>query len=105
ARVGADGVAFEPAQAIALDEALTAYTRVPAELAGGRLGPGTLAPDAPGDLVVWDRDLHAATAAELGEARPRITALAGEIVYDSRPERIAGRVDREARPGGHGSEG
>src|SRR5439155_10741866 len=39
ARMGADGAAFEPAQAIPLDAALAAYTQAPAMLAGGRLGP------------------------------------------------------------------
>jgi predicted amidohydrolase YtcJ len=84
ARTGADGLPFEPAQAIPLDAVLTAYTRAPSALAGGRLGPGRLEVGAPADLVLWDRDLHAAGPAGLAEARPRLTALAGEIVYESR---------------------
>jgi len=35
------------------------------------------------DLVLWDRDLHAAPMEALGEARPRVTTLAGQIVYES----------------------
>ncbi len=75
---------FVPAQCLTLDEALAAYTEGAAGLAGlaGRLG--TLEPGAEGDLVVWDRDLHAAPAASLADVRPRVTVLAGEIVYDSR---------------------
>jgi predicted amidohydrolase YtcJ len=96
ARVGADGLPFVPAQAIPLDAVLSAYTRAPAGLAGGRLGPGRLEVGAPADLVVWDRDLHAAAPTTLAEARPRLTALAGEIVYDSKPE-AAGRGAGEAR--------
>lgn len=86
-RTRADGTpagGFVPAQRITLDEALAAYTEGAAELAGlaGRLG--TLEPGAEGDLVVWDRDLHATPAASLADVRPRVTVLAGEIVYDSR---------------------
>ena len=99
ARMGADGVPFEPAQAIPLDAALLAYTRVPAVLAGGGLGPGTLEPGAPADLVVWDQDLHAATPAMLAGARPRITALAGEIVYDSPSGAVASQGLIQPRDG------
>ena len=97
ARMAADGVPFEPAQAIPLDAALAGYTRVPAVLAGGGLGCGRLEPGAPADLVVWDRDLHAATPDALALARPRLTALAGEIVYDSRSGTVAGHVVPGAR--------
>jgi len=89
-RLGADGAPFEPAQAVSLDVALRAYTESAAALAAGRLGCGRLEPGAPADLVVWDRDLHAAGAAELAQARPRFTALAGQIVYDSRSGAGAG---------------
>ena len=82
-RIGTDGLPFEPAQAIPLDAALRAYTQGAARAAGGTLGPGTLEVGAPADLVVWDRDLHRAGPGALGEAGPRFTALAGEIVYDS----------------------
>jgi predicted amidohydrolase YtcJ len=87
ARLGADGLPFEPGQAISLDEALRGYTLGAAAAAGGRLGPGTLAEGAPADLVVWDRDLHREPGAALAQARARITALEGEIVYDSRSSR------------------
>lgn len=83
-RTGADGRPFEPAQAITLDEALRAYTSGAAQAAGGTLGPALLAVGAPADLVLWDRDLHGSAPGELSRARPRVTALAGEIVYDSR---------------------
>jgi len=89
-RLTADGQPFGPEQALPLDEALRACTRASASLAGGGLGPGRLDPGSPADLVVWDRDLHAATPRERAEARPRWTVLAGEIVYDS------------ARSGAHG---
>ena len=83
-RIGADGEPFEPAQRLTLDETLLAYTRSACALAAGALGSGRLEPGAPADLVVWDRDLHRAAPGALAQARPRLTALAGEIVYDSR---------------------
>jgi len=89
-RLDKSGTPFEPAQAIPLDAALVAYTSGPATLAGGLLGPGTLERDAPADLVVWDRDLHSTPPESLAGVRPRWTALAGEIVYDSRRDSRAG---------------
>lgn len=83
ARVGHDGTPFEPAQAITLDEALIAYTSGAAATAGGLLGPGTLTVGAPADVVLWDCDLHGVAPAALATARPRMTTLAGEIVYES----------------------
>lgn len=82
-RVGGDGRPFTPAQRLTLDEALVAYTRGAALAAGERFGPGTLTPGAPADLVVWDRDLHEADLAALAAAAPRLTTLAGRIVYES----------------------
>lgn len=72
---------WTPGERITLDEALRAFTEGPARLAGafGRLG--TLAPGACADLVIWDRDLHAAGPAGLREARPKLTMLDGEIVH------------------------
>lgn len=83
ARLTADGRPFEPGQSIPLDAALHAYTAGAARLAGGFLGGGRLETGEPADLVVWDRDLHRTAPEALGEARPRVTVLAGEIVYDS----------------------
>jgi predicted amidohydrolase YtcJ len=100
ARLTADGQPLEPGQAISLDAALTAYTSVAARLAAGGLGHGAVQVGEPADLVVWDRDLHEASAEGLAAARPRWTVLAGEIVYDSGQDRThAGpaSVHREAR--------
>ena len=99
-RMRADGTpagGFVPAQRIALDEALRAYTEGAAELAGltGRLG--TLEPGAEADLVLWDRDLHAAAPADLVHARPVVTVLGGEIVYDSRSTGAAASLATAAR--------
>jgi hypothetical protein len=80
-RRGPGQPAFEPAQAVSLDEALAAYALAPARLAGG--GGGGLGPGCRADLVVWDRDLHAAPVGGLPDARPAFTVLGGEIVYES----------------------
>ncbi len=82
-RLTSDGEPLEPAEAISLDHALTAYTSGAARLAAHGLGRGVLESGEPADLVIWDRDLHAATPHELAQARPRWTVLAGEIVYES----------------------
>lgn len=91
ARIGCDGLPFEPGQSITLDDALRAYTSGAAALAGFAFGHGTLQPGEPADLVAWDRDLHACAPPALADARPRFTALAGEIVYESPRVAVPGR--------------
>ena len=99
ARIGGDGVPFEPAQRLTLDETLIAYTRGAAVTAGGLLGPGTLTVGAVADLVLWDRDLHAQPPAELVHAQPRLTLLGGGIVFASSagPRDPRGAGDRPGR--------
>ena len=87
ARLTADGLPLEPGEAVPLDAALAAYTSGAARLAAGHLGHGRVEVGEPADLVVWDRDLHAASSEALAAARPRWTVLAGEIVYESGQER------------------
>ncbi len=74
---------FVPMQRIALDEALTAYTRLPAQLAGAWPGRGRLAPGALADLVIWDVDLHRIPAAELHRAAPAFTLLDGVVRFEA----------------------
>ncbi len=89
---------FGPRQRLTLDEALAASTRGAARVAGmerraGRLGAGCL-----GDVVVWDRDLHACAPDELLTVRPKWTVLDGGIVYESPAD-----SSRSPRPHSHGS--
>ncbi len=85
ARTRADGTpegGWTPAERVSLDQALGAFTAAPARLAGawprlGRLGPGARA-----DLVVWDRDLHAAGVEGLRGAAARSTIIDGRVVYE-----------------------
>jgi predicted amidohydrolase YtcJ len=65
ARLRADGRAFEPGQRLTLDEALLG-TPVGARARGRRASERPARAWGPADLVVWDRDLHAAGSAEFG---------------------------------------
>ncbi len=73
--------ALAPSQRVGLATALTAYSMGPAILAGdperGGLGSG-----AGGDLVVWDRDLFAASPDAIATARPVLTVIAGRVVHE-----------------------
>ncbi len=85
-RTRADGSpagGFTPHECLTLDEALSAYTVGAARLAAMERRQGVLRAGAQGDLVVWDRDLHTIPATELQFARPAVTVLGGEIVYES----------------------
>ncbi len=72
---------WTPRERVSLDEALTACTEGPARLAGTWPRLGRLAAGAEADVVLWDRDLHAADPATLHAARPRLTLLAGRVVF------------------------
>ncbi|MFI6843720.1 amidohydrolase [Kitasatospora sp. NBC_00085] len=77
-----DGRVFLPEQRLDLATALAAYTAGSAHVNGlddaGSLRTGHLA-----DLVVLDRDLFAAPAAEIAEACVERTYVGGELVYAS----------------------
>jgi len=94
---GSPAGGFVPGQRVSLDAALLGYTRGAALAAGTLPEQGTLAPGSVGDLVVWDRDLHAGSPDDLLTARPRCTVLAGGIVYQS-PVSVA-RAGARAHPG------
>ena len=76
-------IAWTRAQAIGLDQALTAYTESPARLAGNWPQVGALDPECAADLVVWNTDLHALTPRALANASPACTILDGMIVFES----------------------
>jgi predicted amidohydrolase YtcJ len=89
---------FVPAQRIALDSALSAYTDAPARIAGGSGRWGVIAPGAWADLVVWDADLAQTPAADLHRVRPHRMVLEGRG-WDPRSAQDAAPVDRGARGG------
>ena len=79
------GDSFVPAQRITLDEALTAYTRIPAQLAGAWPDRGCISPSAIADLVIWDADLHQIPPSDLHQVSPAFTVVGGVVRF----ERIA----------------
>ena len=99
--VGApDAAALSPRERVSLDAALHAYTRGAARVAGREPGCGTLSAGAPADVVVWDRDLFAATPDAVADARARVTVVAGEVVWELGGEPAAAPdLHRTARGG------
>jgi len=75
------GDSFVPAQRIALDEALSAYTEGPARLAAQWPRCGSLSVGSVADLVVWDTDLHRLAPSQLHAAAPAFTILAGDVAF------------------------
>ncbi|TWH72751.1 amidohydrolase [Modestobacter roseus] len=77
--------ALNPAQALTVQEAVTAFTAHPAEALGlgdvtGRLTPGRAA-----DFVVVDRDLFAVEPEQVHRTRVLRTYFAGRVVYTAEP--------------------
>ncbi|MBI5171158.1 MAG: amidohydrolase family protein [Candidatus Eisenbacteria bacterium] len=90
--------AFVPEQALALQDALAAYTSGAAAAAGG-FGVCTLTPGDEADLVLWERDLFLTDPERLPDSRPAVTVLGGEIVYVS--PRAAAVTDVTTGVAGH----
>lgn len=80
-RAPGSDAAYVPEQAITLDAALTAYTEIPARIAGWWPEVGTLDVGSCADLVIWDRDLHDADRDASARAKPRLTVLGGIVVH------------------------
>jgi len=96
-RARADGTpdgGWTPGERVPLDRALEAFTAGPARLAGAWPRLGRLAPGARADVVVWDRDLHAASGDGLRAAAAQVTILDGDVVYER--DRTAGAPERDA---------
>ena len=78
---GTDGPALLPEQSLSLSTALRAYTAGSAYVTHDD-DAGLLQPGARGDLVVLDRDVFAAPAADVDQARVDLTVVDGRIVHD-----------------------
>ena len=72
--------AFLPEQALPLEAAFAAYTSGSARLNGSRAG--VVAPGAPADVVLLDRDPFAGPAEEIGATRVRATWARGSLVAE-----------------------
>ena len=77
------GTAYEPGQAISLDEALVLYTRAAAEAAGCLERSGTLERGKRADVVVLDRTIS--NVDDLENARVSSTVIGGNVVAGTLP--------------------
>jgi predicted amidohydrolase YtcJ len=73
---------FLPHQALALSDALGAYTAGSARVCGADQWTGSLELGKRADLVVLDRDVFAAPPGELAQAGTVLTVAAGRIVHE-----------------------
>jgi len=78
---GTDGPPLLPEQSLSLPTALRAYTAGSAYVTHDD-DAGLLRPGARGDLVVLDRDVFAAPAADVDQAHVDLTVVDGRTVYD-----------------------
>lgn len=74
---------FLPHQALALPDAIAAYTAGSARICGAETRTGTLAAGKAADIVVLDRDVFAGPAREIASARALLTVAAGQVVYEA----------------------
>ncbi len=74
--------AFLPHQALALTDALAAYTIGSARVCGADVRTGSLEVGKDADLVVLDRDVFAAPPDQIAEARALLTVATGRVVHE-----------------------
>jgi predicted amidohydrolase YtcJ len=74
---------FLPEQALALGDALAAYTAGSAGVCGALARTGSLELGKRADLAVLDRDVFAAPPSRIAAARTVLTVAAGRIVYEA----------------------
>ncbi len=80
---GAPEPGWNPQEKITREEALAAYTRNPAIVAGTQAGLGTLAPGKLADFVVLPGDPCRVADGELRDMRPRATFVSGQCVFQT----------------------
>jgi predicted amidohydrolase YtcJ len=73
-----------PEQRICVEDAVRAYTTVPAAFYGQSRKMGTLTPGKKADMVILDRDIFKVDPGEIADARVEMTIFDGRIVYRSR---------------------
>jgi predicted amidohydrolase YtcJ len=76
-----------PEQRLTIQEAIRAYTAIPAWVEFQEHQKGTLERGMLADLVVWDRDLLAIPPLEILEAKPDLTVVGGRVVHGDVPPR------------------
>ena len=80
---GHAGEGWHPEQALTRQEALALFTSAAAFAAFQESDLGTIEVGKIADFSVFDRDLMTVPAAEILEAQPRMTVIAGEIVWQA----------------------
>ncbi|MEC9373856.1 MAG: amidohydrolase family protein, partial [Planctomycetota bacterium] len=78
-----DGAVFVPEQSISIEEALHAYTRAAAFCLHSEAQTGAIREGFEASFVILDRDLLAIDPSEIGEVRPVLTCVRGEVVFES----------------------
>ncbi|PKP80974.1 MAG: amidohydrolase [Alphaproteobacteria bacterium HGW-Alphaproteobacteria-18] len=81
---GFSGEGWHPEEALTRQQALTLFTTAPAYASFQENDLGTIEAGKIADFTVFDRDLMTIPEAEILEARPVMTVVAGEIVFDGR---------------------
>ncbi|HEX6642259.1 MAG TPA: amidohydrolase, partial [Thermoanaerobaculia bacterium] len=76
-----------PEQRMTIQEAIRAYTAIPAWVEFQEFQKGTLERGMLADLVVWDRDLVAVAPLDILEAKPVLTMVGGRVVHGDAPRR------------------
>ena len=76
-----------PEQRLTIQEAIRAYTAIPAWVEFQELQKGTLERGMFADLVVWDRDLLSIQPLEILQAEPVLTVVGGRVVHGNPPPR------------------
>ena len=76
-----DDVVMMPNERLPLDEVLIAYTRNGAFASHEEHIKGTIKPGMLGDLTIFDRDLFAIAADDLGEVQVALTVIDGVVVW------------------------
>lgn len=74
--------AFLPHQALALGDAIAAYTAGSARICGAESRTGSLEVGKDADLVVLDRDVFSAPRDRIADARALMTVAVGQVVYE-----------------------
>jgi predicted amidohydrolase YtcJ len=80
---GTSGDGWHPEQAVSREEALAMFTSAPAYASFQEDMLGTLEVGKLADISIFDKDLMTVPEAEILEAKPVATVIAGDIVWQS----------------------
>ncbi|MCP4687407.1 MAG: amidohydrolase family protein [Desulfobacterales bacterium] len=81
-RDGTPAGGWHPDQRVTVEQAVRAYTAMPATLSGAGRELGTFATGKRADLIVLDRNIYAIDPADIVNARVDLTVFDGRVVYE-----------------------